>query len=217
VHGAGTSRYGHRVSSSWLESDRDAKRPEWADIKRSHDRVTYEAYAVESPAVTALLDALRETHDNGGAMLAGFRVNADDVIGWFASRNRLKEYDLFPHFLGSQAVRDALPELQVPQPLGRELGFEPSWTGTLTIDGELAARLVHGGAYDTFEGSATEAKRLGAAFVDALVGDRHTDFKVYRSDEAWAPWFCDIAWDTTWILVDRRTPTVLLLCLTDTD
>jgi hypothetical protein len=71
------------------------------------------------------------------------------------------------------------------------------WTGTLTLDGELAATLVHGGPYEHFTGSPTEAKRLGLAFVDALVGERHDDFKAYRSHQARAPWFYNIAWDVT--------------------
>lgn len=86
------------------------------------------------------------------------------------------------------------------------------WTGTLTLDGELAATLVHGGTYERFKGSPAEAKRLGLAFVDAVVGERHDDFKAYRSHQPWAPWFCNVAW----VLIDRRNAAVFLLCVTDT-
>jgi hypothetical protein len=76
---------------------------------------------------------------------------------------------------------------------------------------------VHGGAYEHFTGSPTEAKRLGLAFVDALVGERHDDFKAYRSHQARAPWFYNIAWDVTRVLIDTRNGAVSLLCVTDTD
>jgi hypothetical protein len=55
------------------------------------------------------------------------------------------------------------------------------------------------------------------AVVQALVGERHHDFKVYASHQPWAPWFCDIAWDAAWALIDRRAAVIYLLCVTDTD
>jgi hypothetical protein len=206
------------VSSGWADIDWDAPRPEYLDLKRSHRQVKYEPFQVEHPAVTAVLDEVGRTHVNGGALLAGFHVVDDDaVIGWFASRNRFDEYDFFQHFLGSAAVRETFPQLRVPEPLDRDLGFKESWTGTLTLDGEVAATLIHGGAYERFRGTPVEAKQLGMAFTDALVRERHHDFKVYASHQPWAPWFCDIAWDATWVLIDRRNAVIYLLCVTDTD
>ena len=43
------------------------------------------------------------------------------------------------------------------------------------------------------------------------------DFKVYEAHQPWAPWFCDIAWDATWVLIYQRNAVVYLLCVTDTD
>jgi hypothetical protein len=127
------------------------------------------------------------------------------------------DYDFFQHFLGSEGVREALPELQIPARLGQDLGFEESPEGTLILDGQIAATLVHGGAYLRFEGTAQQAKELGRAFVDALIGDRHTGFKVWRSYEAWTPWFFEISWDYSWVLLDVEHAEVTLLCVTDTD
>jgi hypothetical protein len=214
----------------WVDIDWQALRPEWSDIRRSHRELSFRTLDIDHPAAAAVLDELRRTHDNGGALLKRFTLDSDDdVLHWFASRNRFGEYDFFQIFLGSQAVRDALPQLQVPEQLGRDLGFgesrqlgrdlgfAQSWSGTLTLDGELAAMLVAGGAYERFKGTPTEAKRLCAAFVDAIVGDRHGDFVVYETSRPWSPWFYDIAWDKTWALIDQRQDEVILLCVTDTD
>jgi hypothetical protein len=76
---------------------------------------------------------------------------------------------------------------------------------------------VKGGAYRSFAGDADQAKRLGAAFVDAVVGGRHKAFKVYRSSAAWSSWFRDIAWDQTWACIDMDRNEVVVLCVTDTD
>jgi hypothetical protein len=82
----------------------------------------------------------------------------------------------------------------------------------------LAATLVKGGAYKSFDGDANEAKRLGAAFADAVVGGRHKAFKVYRSSAAWSPWFCDVAWDQTWACIDMdRNEVVVRASPTRTD
>jgi hypothetical protein len=206
------------MPASWVDIEWDADRPEWSDITRSHEQVRYEPFEVTDTRALAMLEQLRATHVNGGALLGAFRVvDVDDVFRWFASRNRFGEYDFFAHFLRSTAVRDELPGLQVPSPLGRELGFQESWSGTLTLDGELAATLIAGGAYERFKGTPIEAKHLGITFVDAVVGERHNDFRVYRSHTPWSPYFYDVAWDVTWVLLDGMRGEVFLLCVTDTD
>lgn len=165
-----------------------------------------------------MLDELGRTHINGGALLQGLAVERDDdVLHWFASRNRFDEYGFFEALIGSDTIRAARPELRVPRPLPADLGFKQSWSGTLTLDGELAGTLVLGGAYERFRGTPTQAKQVGAAFVDAIVGERHAEFRVYRSIQAWSPWFCAVAWDTTWLLIDQARREVILLCITDTD
>jgi hypothetical protein len=76
---------------------------------------------------------------------------------------------------------------------------------------------VTGGAYERFEGATREAKNLGARFCDALFGDRFIEVEVFRSFAAWSPWFYDVAWDRTWIIIDKRQQLVSLMCRTDTD
>jgi hypothetical protein len=206
------------MSPAWTDIDWTAPRPAASEIVASQEHLSYEPFDLDAPETRAVVDALTEAFSNGGPLLKGFRVlGGDSVLHWFASRNRYAEYGLLPHFLGSAAVREALPELQVPDPLGPELRFEESWSGTLTLDGELAATLKLGGAYGQFPGSAAEAKRLGAGFVDGVVGARHEDFRVYRSDAPWTPWFDNVAWDSTWVIIDNREQRLFLLCLTDTD
>jgi hypothetical protein len=67
----------------------------------------------------------------------------------------------------------------------------------------------------TFQDRPVEAKRLGAAFVDALVGDRHERFQVYRSHRPWSSWIHGIAWDNTYLLIDCEHAAITVLCLTN--
>ena len=178
----------------------------------------YEPVPVGGAGLDRLLAALRATHANGGVLLARFR--AVDVDGpWFATGAIVFEDRSFRELLASAALRGALPELEVPDPypVAAPPRFQQSWAGTLSLDGELARVLVQGGAYVSFPGTAAEAKALAAAAAHDLVGDRHEDFRVYGSTDAWTPWFRDVAWDLTWFLVDDRDREVTVLCVTDND
>jgi hypothetical protein len=87
----------------------------------------------------------------------------------------------------------------------------------LTLDGEIAQALVQGGAYKKFSGTAREAKDLGGRFCYALFGDRFTEIQIYKTYKAWSRWFHGVAWDVTWLALDKRFMKVWLLCVTDTD
>ncbi|GAA0808919.1 hypothetical protein [Spirilliplanes yamanashiensis] len=190
------------------------------DLRREPDRVRYEPTALPEHGVAPVIAALGRSHINGGALIARFRaVDFDEVVAWYAARNRFAMIGFFPQFLGSPGVRAALPELRIPDTLGDDLGFTMSWPGTLSLDGELAATIAGGGAYED-EGyvpvSKVEAKRLGVAFVDALVGDRHDDFRVFRSYQPWAGWFWGSVHDSTDVLIDVANAEITLLTITDT-
>ena len=68
---------------------------------------------------------------------------------WSSTATKL-EFAAFRDLLGSQAARTALPELLMPDPFptGHPPGFAQVPSGALTLDGELAALLVRGGAYE---------------------------------------------------------------------
>ena len=181
----------------------------------------YEVTGLTSPALDALLDAIRATHVNGGLLFTQVRaVDVDDPGRWFAVwRSSYWGNEVFRRLFDSAAVRTALSRLLIPDPypIVKPPQFHQSVTGTFTLAGKLAFALVRGGAYDRFSGSAAEAMRLAVAGVDDLVGDRHECFRVFHSRAPWTPWFYDVAWDDTWIVTDYERLLVSILCKTDTD
>ena len=82
---------------------------------------------------------------------------------------------------------------------------------------QWARCLVNGGAYRSFRGRPAEAEAITAAAVGELIGDRHEDCEVHGAEHAWTPWFFDVAWDRSWIIVDRRQQFVTVLFATGTD
>lgn len=76
---------------------------------------------------------------------------------------------------------------------------------------------MSGGAYGQFKGTGEQAMELGRAFTDDLFGDRFEDIQVFRCFKPWSEWFSDIAWDGTWVGVDKRECRVWTLLQTDSD
>jgi hypothetical protein len=132
----------------------------------------YEVTGFTSPALDALLDAIRATHRNGGVLFTQVRaVDVDDPGRWFAvGRSIYWDNEVFRSLFDSSAVRGALLKLEIPAPyaLAKPPQFYQSPTGTFTLAGELASALVRGGAYISFPGSPAEAMRPGEATVSHI-------------------------------------------------
>jgi hypothetical protein len=191
--------------------------PDADAVRRSRAALRYERVPVDGPGVRGYLAAIDAAYLNGGALLARFRVRDHDaVLGWYASRRRYVEYGLFQHLLSSADVRTAMPELRLTDPvpdleLGQVIRLHP-----LTLDGDLAHALAHGGMYDEWTGTDADAKKLAQACVAELFGDRYEDIDVFCSHVRWTPWLWGI-FHSTWLLVDRRHADITLLLMGDTD
>ena len=199
-----------------LEPDWNQKRPEttvaairglWKDLRIEL------CPEVVAPA-DRLLAALRKTHVNGGAEFATFSVAGGPAFHWFLSRNRLDEIEFPEHFLKSPVVTDALRKF-CKEPVADSFGFE--WGSAFTLAGEVAQTLAQGGAYIKHEGGAGEAFTIADNFRRSLFSDRFDEIRVVKSFKPWSAWFYDVAWDRTWLVVDKRHSKVSLLAVTDTD
>ena len=172
-----------------------------------------------------VLASLRESHSNGGAVLAAFRISSDDCFDWYASRNRLLEDSILVSLLSRPEVRLALPELMIPSeadlivnpppcPIGAQVF---SMESPFLFDGRLAQCLHSGGAYWHKRGDGKEEKQLALRFCEAAFDLRFSEIQFYVSYNAWTRWFYNVAWDWTSILFDRNLRTLWILAVTDTD
>jgi hypothetical protein len=200
---------------SWLEVDWKQERPSDAAAKRLWRAVELRPLRETPPDVETYLTELRRVNVNGGAVFASFEVQGNREFDWFATRNRWDEMKFFSRVITHPSLRSHVPEVTKDAMFGEAIEFE--WGSSLVLDGELARALVTGGAYKRFEGTPRAAKEIGARVCDALFGDRFLDVEVFRCWKAWSSWFHDVAWDSTWVLIDRRFQRVSFLFSTDTD
>jgi hypothetical protein len=199
-----------------LEPDWNQERPETTAVAI---RAIWQGLDIENspdvgPPVERLLDALRKTHVNGGAAFAVFSITSNPEFDWFMSRNRWNEIEFPEHFLRSHAVATALGEV-CAKPVSDSFGFE--WGSAFTLAGELAEKLSVGGAYVKHERGAGDAFAVADEFRRWLFGDRFDEVLVLKSFKPWSEWFYNIAWDGTWLVVDKRQRKASVLAVTDTD
>jgi hypothetical protein len=112
---------------------------------------------MESDVLDRFLGRFRKSHSNGGAHLATFTIGPDEVFDWFASRNRLSDEHLIDSLIVHPAIRDALPQMEIPESranTGLEMG-DP-----FLLDGRLGRVLYSGGAYTNAQGDGREPKIL---------------------------------------------------------
>lgn len=174
---------------------------------------------VDGPELSHYLRVLNSLYVNGSVRAARFQGDLSTLV-----EKRFRPPPGFPYettgfnaFLSDEVVRSVLPELLEPLPF--EPGQAPEFTreSLVTLDGELARELLAGGAYENFRGPVVQAKTIAAAAVHELIQDRYDDFELYTRHDDWSAWFFGIAWDRTWILVDRARSEITMICATDTD
>lgn len=198
---------------SWNQVDWDQRRPSSDEVGRALAQLRLEDVSTAVPADAEIyLSRLRELYTNGGALAVSCRMSDDPCLAWFVSRNRVDECRLLNRALELLSGSEIHPEL-----LESRYDVEYEELSPLLLGGYLACTLVDGGAYENMERNLSDAKRLGESAATALIEERYGDFLVYRSYKPWSSWFCGIAWDYSWFLLDKAERRLAVLCATDTD
>lgn len=189
-------------------------RPDPEQLLRDWTEVQITPLSVDDPRLVAVMDELRRSHCNGGALLGRFAIDAPDSWRWLLSRNRLGE---------------GFIELFLRAPLfGETLGCAPGELHPTDVTsfrmetpfvsvGRLASVLSSGGAYLAFEGGDSVLLEMVRAFVAAAFEDRYSDIRAFESHEPWCGWFHDVAWDLSFLWFDAKAGVLTVLLITDTD
>jgi hypothetical protein len=176
------------------------------------------------PAAADLIAGLQATRSNGGAVFACFRYTKHPVLDWFIRATRLTPpaFDFASELLAQPIVSSRLPELNIAETLAEPLAVQV--LDCFDLEASLAQHLFYGGAYHRIYGgvhheavtTSRRAKTLAGEFVDAVEGQITTDWFAF-SEQAWSPWFHEVAWDATWIGLSPARRLIWVLCATDSD
>lgn len=177
------------------------------------ENVEYRCVAPTTPAVQAFAGKMASLYANGGCLIRRFEPRTPAVFD-LALRHDLRGLaPLLSSFLGRPEVQAALAEARVGEAALDAVPFRA--IGTYELEGALTQILLWGGAYRG--GMPEEPARLASrALVDELTGDRR-HAHVFAIEGAWTPWFRDVAWDHSFVVLDADRRIWWTLFMTDTD
>jgi hypothetical protein len=177
---------------------------QWSDVH-------YAEHPLADPRLDAYLATLRNLYSNGRVLLRCFQPT-DTVAFHNARAHDRGAFDhLLDAFLRAPTIQVYLSELRIPSPL--KLPAFHCYS-SYEMEGALTLVLLRGGAYQKFAGTEDEARNLARQFV-AVIG--HDQAQVFKILGGWTPWFYDVAWDSSFVILDTRRSRWWILCMTDTD
>lgn len=190
--------------------DLQQQRPSDEDINELWKGVIFTKYAYNKTNIDKVVAELDSSHSNGGCKILAAKFIDHPTLHWFVSRNYFNEITFIEKFLSCDIFDD-----EIKFNLTEEIQWE--WSSPYLLDGDIARTLKSGGAYDKFSGTGKEAKTLAQQFCEDLFEDRYEDIIVFKIRSAWSDWFYDVAWDQTWIVIDKKDLIIWAILLTDTD
>jgi len=195
-----------------IEIDWDEEKPKFSKVKELLERGVFTVETLSTDGVNAVVQEFIKLNKFGDCKFISATFIDDPVLNWFIARNRFDELHFFEKFVQCSFFEE--------QGLKYNKSFRSiRWnqSSSYTLDGEIAHALMFGGAYNDFEGTGEQAKRLGMDFCRDLFGTRYEQVNIYTTEKRWSKWFFDIAWDNTWIGVDKENHRIWALIATDTD
>ena len=163
-------------------------------------------------AIDAFLAEVSRQYVNGDCLLYRFEALDPSLLN-FAQAGGFSR--LLAAFLNRPAVKNALNDVKVTSAKAIPPPFRP--LGSFEFEGALTETLLGGGAYIRGMDSEDDARRISRAFVDALLGNHRRSSTAFAFEGAWTPWFHDVAWDSSYLILDPLARAWWALFMTDTD
>jgi hypothetical protein len=113
--------------------------PTFAQAQAMCQQISLELRSLADPRLESVLNQLRETHVNGGALFASFHVGPSEVFDCFVSGSRLTLFGVLRQLLYRVEVRNALPALEIePSKLDHPAFVVPRLRDLGNVDSSLA-------------------------------------------------------------------------------
>jgi hypothetical protein len=190
---------------SELDQD-DESRPNSGDVYAMWRSLDVTVEHAEAPAVTAYLGAV-EDECQARTAHGCLRLAQHPLITRYFDRLDCLEFGRM--LLSTPAADTVLPEV-----LADARGPYDTWEEICPfVAGGLLAEHLNAGAGRPL-GHGTRHMALGTAVITELIEDRYDDLAVWFNDvNYWSPWFNDAGWSAMWLIADRVTLKVHILCV----
>lgn len=187
--------------------------PQFEDRKAMWKSLRIETTSIEPPSIRAFVKHLSTYYSNGSVQYGCFRLGDSEVLDWYCSRNKLKEMPFFRYLWEQEPIKSYFN-------LGRlyeESNSAFDGLSPFSLGGSLARVLAFGGAYQRPSWGGAESKAIGEEAALALIESDYEHSLVFESLYAWCDFFNDVAWDYSWVVLNKKTRLLHVLMATDTD
>ena len=187
--------------------------PQYQDRKDMWENLTISHFELNSPAINEYKSELEKLYVNGSVKCEMFLLGESEVLDWYVSRNQLKEMLFFWKLWEHPVVNEALKINDIDED-SNKLFKESS---PFILGGGLAWVLDCGGAYNEPAWEGSKSKELGEKAALELLNDDFDNCVVFEAGGAWCGYFYDVAWDYTWVVLNKSTRMLKVIMATDTD
>jgi hypothetical protein len=181
----------------------------------------FEEESTDEIELKEYVQTMNSLYINGGIILKCFDIPYSVVLDYYFHEltQHFDKTTFFINFFLSESVKKSIPEYKLsgglvylPQ-FNLDISFNDK-EGAFTIFKNL---LINGGAYRSFNGSEELANTLVKNFCEKVFGVDFTNILIFSTHECWNDWFCDVAWDYSYIIINRNNFKLWVLGITDTD
>jgi len=160
------------------------------------------------------IQSLRKEYANGSAVLKTFQANHGSLS---TPMDAFVPPPLLAYLLISNpSLQAGLDDLKLSEADLRTLIFaEP--INLYHLFGNLLHALRSGGAYYQSQKTFLVDAQITADFLEQLLGEKKEYLAGCAHYGAWTPFFFDVAWDSTYVLMQQEMGRVHFLYMTDTD
>jgi hypothetical protein len=160
------------------------------------------------------IQSLRKEYVNGSVVLKTFHTNSGPLIQTMI--NALAPAPLLAYFLAlNPSIQSGLEDLKISESPQTLLFAEA--LDTYRLLGDLLHVLRSGGAYYSSKETLSHDQQVASEFLQALLGKENPGAFSCVLHGAWTSFFFDVAWDSTFIIIDPDAGNVHFLYMTDTD
>lgn len=187
--------------------------PQFDDRKLMWETLQVTRLGSHSRSISEYIDHLKKYYTNGTVKYECFKLGESEVLDWYCSRNQLKELLFFLKVWKLPTINKTLKITKIDEDSNRLFDL----SSPFLLGGSLAWVLDNGGAYDKPAWGGSRSKKLGEQAAMALIEDDYENCLVFGSRNAWCGFFCDVAWDSTWVVLNKTKRLLHVLMATDTD